>query len=527
MKKVNSLFLIFILTLSFHINAQEKRIFDEGATLDEATQKLVMALQELDKVEQLQKLINLRFKTEFVDNEFVESNSDLSDNVKIDMVSSPEKKWKDLSDSEFREDLISKFSKLKFYQYYDEYPKSSFTIGDPYLGDFDNYKPEYIIRKIYFADGSIVDIDGNLSVDDFEMTHAKPVDSIKVELAYKYPSKYKSIMLTADNPNYEDGNSFAYLTSLKGRDAEVTISNDIYTADLDVEGIDKDGDFISSSSSTKLKLPSDETMRYLLEVKMVIESLLREFDTYETVEELETEFSERLNTEDVYKLENHKVDYHASFFFKKNVSGLRINYSQGLDSIQQEFIVKSENPIDLYKIIEIQTSNNNDREDDDVQYMIIDKYGDVVIPSISAGFKHVKGTYFSYADKDYTHSLYRLDVNKKKLILCPFGLGSIYVCSNDNGVINIEDDNGNTGVADMDGNIIIPMKYYSIYNCQYKDYIITLGKDSHQLKGLFTKEGKQILPERYSNIEIKGNCIYASEIVDGRYIRHEYAADSY
>lgn len=447
---------------------------------------------------------------------FLYGNNDISDNNEdVNFVSPIKSEYELTADRKTLERNLKKNVRSDGIEQYFEYPQSVVVVypanyntnkilntDEDELGNINT-----TLKRIFYCDGTISASNTSIKgAAKFSLSNAKSIDSITCCITYKYQSRSCDIVLNEENPSFRNEDGYIDLIKINKKEAYIITSKSFHDDKVEIRGITNSGMALKNISSWNTMLLNNEGRQSISAYQEELKNILENIAKYSSAENLRSDLKLVAHQSSVMDAIKEKYLYKSSLLFSSDITGLNISLLRA-DSISIDVTIPN-NKTKPYYIVDIPPKE---------EIAIIDRMGEIMASNITENLKPILGSYFEDID---TGKLYRLNTKTKKVESCPFKTGTIYKCEIDNNIYPIEDENNKAGIADMNGKIILPTKYRTIYYCIYKGYILTLidGNDSsYTIQGLYKTDGTLVVPEEYANIDIKGNYAYASRMKDGKY----------
>lgn len=370
-----------------------------------------------------------------------------------------------------------------------------------------------VIHKIYYANGTIEEPHTRFSLsENYTIDNAKFVDSLEVEVIINFPTNIEKISLSKENPTFGEGNNITQLTSMKGSEANIILSQDVYNNLVTIQAKDKKGrvsDYISKSYSSRY---SPETSAYFQKIGKLSSVIIKNIDDsiYNSLDDLKKDIFDK------FSIDIPEDDQSSTVWvqFKNTISQVNILYATQMDSVKIFTTVVnrdlSETKIPYYCVSDPET----------YKYGIIDNSGDWIIAPHYDVLQPYDSLFFKgYKDSENENYLtYKLDLPTKTLNPYKYYIRDIN--SNNYYLISESIDSIKVGIMDKNENIIIPVSKEWIYI--FSDSLFAV-QDS--LVGLSDKTGKVLLPEIYSKIYLVDGFIYAIIDTDSSSITRIFDTD--
>lgn len=369
--------------------------------------------------------------------------------------------------------------------------------------------PIYTFKNIYYADGSVEEA---LDDDEFVLSNTKFVDSVDVNIKFFYPKTLKKIKLSKNNISYKDNVGFVNLLSIGNYEANLIISKNVYSGIIFAEGITSKGESIPPDRTSMGLFPSDEEIELMRKTNLFFKETIKNIENnkYKTTSEIKQHIYNYSIHNYQTKTDDTITKRELSYHFLHKINEIDLFYVTEIDSTE----------------IDVTLPNSHLQEDNDYRvinyspenYGIIDKMGNWIIQPEYEYLEHYRKLLFGgYKDAetvDGSEYLYKLNTKNKTLKEYDFG---IYEQAGDKYYIvekEADRDITDKGVIDYDGNIIIPIKYNEIYydhgaNMFLVDVLAPI-RGEYNTKGLFTEEGKELLPPIFLEIQIENGYIYVT-----------------
>ncbi len=507
---------ISLLIASFGVTAQDvkealKQYVDNIESIEDAREQLekqVKAIELLEGMSQIQSIkITSGDSEDQVEDENINSDEDetpstppsIPNNLNVDSLKT---KFADrLLKNAFSQELLPPHSHVNM-------PYSSYdisTILDIPLPNNDNLM-EIIIHKIFYANGTIEEPHSKISINQHYMSdNAKFIDSIQVEVIINYPTSIQHISLTKQNPTISQGDNTVQLSSMKGREADIVLSEKIYSNLIAIQAQDKKGRVLDPNSKSSSSHYSPAMSTYFQEIGKLSEAIIKNIDDkkYTSIDDLKKDMLDKFSID----VPENSQNYTAWVQFKNTINQIDIYYAGDQDSIKLFTTIANRD------LKSPQSSFFCANDPDTYQYGIVDNSGNWIIKPEYYTLKHYDNLFFEgYKNvEDENYLTYKLDIEAKALNQYKYYIKD--TLSTDYYLITETDNSEKRGIMDKNENIIIPISKEFIYSPAAGFFIIEDTK-----AGLYDNRGKVLLPEIYSQLDMVGKYIYATKYEGGRRI---------
>ncbi|MBF0575508.1 WG repeat-containing protein [Dysgonomonas sp. GY617] len=423
-----------------------------------------------------------------------------------------------------KDSLKIKLNNLLNTSYFNQYLKPSYSrVGLPYLlsniSEIINIplrracsynSIDIIIHKVYYSDGTIDELYNKVPLYKY-YTNAKCIDSLQMEVIVNYPANIQQVSLSKKNPTFGIGNNYVQLISMKDKEAEIFLSENVYENLKTIQAKSKEGmvlDYVSDD--IRVEYPPAVSAFYQ---KMVLlcKAIIKDIDKgkYDSLDNLKRDIVDKL----FINFPKHTQDCTIELQFEKSINQIDVYYAAEQDSVKvfgtliNGNLQSAKNPY--------HTAFDSDMD----QFGIVDNSGNWIVEPQYYFLEHIDSLFFRgnkiEDNKDNGYQTYKLDVDAKALIQYEYSIvdtlsGKYYLIST---YENIEE----IGVMDKNGNIIIAPTKGQI-RAPFPGFFTV--KDT--LAALYDGEGKILLPQRYSLIRILDEYIYATQYIESRRIRTIY-----
>ncbi|WP_165040613.1 WG repeat-containing protein [Dysgonomonas sp. ZJ709] len=498
---VNILLLFTLLT----VKSQNEYKLPEGTTIQDAREMLEKELQHIDDFLELRAIAGLKISPGDVD----ETEEEEDDVVNLSSI-----KPKLLSKKELKKQLTAFFNTVEFYQEL-KYPQSKinpsyslYSLEDIIrleLNDSDT--ASFVLRKLFYKDGT-TDILAQDNISGLNLPNMKTVDSALVDLSFNYPIDFTKISMSERNQRYEEGESFIQLQSIGGKEVELVCSRDLYKKISKQDGTTKDGKTEATRRSSYNSAPSPEMFDYVEKLKVFINEIIANIDAgkYQTIEDLEEYV--KLNVPQDISVQSEKQDITLSYYFPKKIDEINL-YFPIYDTFKYSTIIRNVQ-LDSYERVNFSIATDTEKE----KRGIVDKSGNWIVEPQYTSLVHVSGVFYSGSlEEEYLQTSYKLDSIGKKLNPYGFLIDRVF-----DSFLRIQNENELFGIADTDGNVVIPPRYAQIKDYEYGSLFIGVNYiDSlSQTMELYDFKGQKVLPGKYDMIEISGDRIEAVSTSGGK-----------
>lgn len=365
---------------------------------------------------------------------------------------------------------------------------------------------DIIIHKVYYANGTSDQPNKRISVDEYYTPdNAKFIDSIQMEAIIYYPVDIKRISLSKENPTVGEGENTIQLNSIKGREADIALSQNVYDNLIAIQARDKQGkamDHISKSSSSHY---SPAMSAYFQEIAKLSQTIIKNIDDkkYTSLDELKKDMIDRFSID----VPQNDQSYTMWVLFKNSIDQIDIYYVAARDSVKLFTSIVNRD------LKSPQNSFFCANDPETYKYGIVDNSGNWVIEPQYYSLSSFDNLFFvGYKDvEDENYLTYKLDIEAKALNKYKYYIKD--TLSTDYYLITETDNSEKRGIMDKNENIIIPISKEFIYSPAAGFFIIEDTK-----AGLYDNTGKVLLPEIYSQLDMVGKYIYATKYEEGRRI---------
>lgn len=367
-----------------------------------------------------------------------------------------------------------------------------------------NNPAHVVVHKIYYGNGMIEEPHTRYSLDQtYIIGNAKFIDSLEVEVIMNYPTNIEHISLSKKNPTFNKGDNITQLSSMKGCEADIRLSQDVFNNLITIQAKDKKGivsDYISKSYSPYY---SPVMSAYFQKMAKRSNIIIKNIDDsmYNSLDDLRKDIFDKFSSD----IPEDDQDCMVWVQFKDTISQVDIYYATGMDSIKAFTTIINrdlQSKAPYYCVIDPNT----------YKYGIIDNSGNWVIEPQYNTLQPFDSLFFKgYKDlENANYQTYKLDVATKTLNQYKYYIGEIIL--NNYYLISESVDSVKVGIMDKNENIIIPISKEWIYSLD----IFFAAIDTKA--GLYDNTGKVLLPEIYSQLGVVGKYIYATKYEKGRRI---------
>lgn len=426
--------------------------------------------------------------------------------------------YKSYSKDDLEQMILEKFANNTFFQRLNGTNKSYIsTTDDDNRNSFDKdfpylrykYEPGFRIKNIYYTDGTTEACD----YDMFKEVPSKLIDKIDLEIKYPFYSDTKNIELTTQYAEYTENNNFARLVSINGNIAKLWISKDIFDKSF-ITVTTQSGETLDVSHfRDKVEGYSPEGIKLKNEMISVMEQISENIkngkyaDKDQALDDIVKQVPQTIWKE--------KLEYALL---------LRIKDDDNIDKIN---LILRENKD---SVLVTTTIPNADVMSEKLGFRnwgnsIIDNSGNLILQPPLFDLYHKAGPFFTarVSKEDREDKLYKLDLKNKKLeevsynsYMTGLGLDKKY----DYDFVEVENaDTKKHGVTDLEGNIVIPLKYGSI-DIAYEPYDKLFSLEENEIVYVTDSKGKIILPKekRYRRAYMGRYFIVAYDNNYNRYV---------
>ncbi|MGJ8549319.1 WG repeat-containing protein [Winogradskyella wichelsiae] len=365
--------------------------------------------------------------------------------------------------------------------------------------------PEITVNKIFFADGSVTNQPGTSFVASrysqlsAEINSAKYIDSIVAKINYTYPVLEKEELLhKGDDFTFDDGR--IELIELAGNTVVISYPNRLQDRIVGIEGIHKNGKPLKERSTNSKTKPTEEMLAYLENTGKVFKTTVKKIEKnkIKTIEELKKQLKKELTPLPL----NEQYTY-ATYTFHGEVDKINVLLQAEIsENIDTNIVLKTDEytprpSINYFVALDSVTQKKG----------LLDEKGNWVVGPNYNNVRRINSYYFTADYIENYNQLYWLNTRNNTLNKVDYELDE-YEIYNGNLMITEQETNGPEGLVNIEtGQMIIPMTYSSV---RYSDGMFTTNNGQNK-SGLFDKTGKKVIPEIYKYIEIKAGYIYATK----------------
>lgn len=360
----------------------------------------------------------------------------------------------------------------------------------------EGYEPaKYRDAELFYNHGQSRKL-GELSNDQWSFEQAVPVDSIRAKAIYDRPSGLTKIKLNKEHIKESWNGGFAELTSLKGNEVSLLLSDTVYKNLLKVEALNAAGKSLSQSTYNSSSAPSAEMIGTLEKYNQLFKSVASAIDAgkYAGIENVIADL--KLKAKGLPKIVSKNVT-HASYVFKGNVVSLSIYVKSGNRTEEQWVVLKPQKATAEFTVAKDSVSD---------KYGLLQPDGKWVAKPVYERLRLTTGAFYNGEEngKDFD---YWFDHDKKELVQLPF----VYRDSiNDTYAQVQKGDNGSLGIVNTKtGKLVLPLKY-GYLNVKGQLVALREGENTYSngLYGGYNLEGKEVLPLKYKMVSTDGSYFY-------------------
>lgn len=527
LKKISLTSICLLATLST-IVAQDskedlKQYIDNMESIEDARFQLEKQVEAIDLLESLNQIQSIKITSGDKEdakssNSFDEGNAStaflIPTNINADSI---KVKFADyLNNNTFHQDLTPPKSSI-YVPYY------SSDISD-ILGislSNNDCSANITVHKIYYANGTIEEPHSRFALgEEYTIDNAKFIDSIQVEATINYPTNVEHISLSKKNPTFGKGDNTIQLSSMKGREADIVLPQNVYNNLIIIQAKDKKGRVMDYTSRSYSSHYSPAMSAYFQEIGKLSNVIIKNIDDsiYNSLDDLKKDIFDKFSTD----IPEDDQSYTAWVQFKNTISELDIFYATSMDSVKVFTTV-------VNRDLQSKTAYYCVTDPDTYKYGIIDNSGNWIIQPQYDALQPYDSLFFQgYKDSENENfQTYKLDATTKTLHPYKYHikdtlLNNYYLISesvNSASADSVSENSEKVGIMDKNENIIIPVSKEWIYS--FDNFFAV--QDS--LVGLYNETGKMLLPEIYTEVNVIDGYTYATIDTDNRSITSIFDTD--
>jgi len=395
---------------------------------------------------------------------------------------------------------------LDFLQYRESPVSEVFfaVAGDEYLPGYNLSDYYAVIRKLYLANGKVLNVSDTVRYDRYEKIHIANsntqivIDSLQADIFFYYPADMKRIELSPDNNEYRQGNSIIRLTEMDNSSGSFIVTGNFVGNIVSVLATSVNGKVLKSSSSNQNTLGNVKAFEMAGNIRPLLADIISRIDQglLKTPDEVKKELLEIAGKYPEEVMAPQKL-VKAYYGFNTDIKNLCLTIYSSRDSITRSVTIPNRN-MDNWEVVIGENGKSG----------LMDKVGNWFIKPQYEYLEYVKGLFYKVGiDNDDKKKYFRLDKEKKQLI--PEDFNYIHKSFNDGSIFIVSGENYNRGVINDKGKYIVPMKYKHIDYYKEEGMFSTYRetKDSC-FGGLYSMDGTQVLPEKYQVKDINDGFIY-------------------
>lgn len=342
------------------------------------------------------------------------------------------------------------FEDVDCYQSID-YPNGILNLSTRYASFPEWYEePEYLVTKGYYADGTIENINAK-GYEDIKLKSPRRLDSVRVEMSYRYPTDVNKVTLQRGSEVKMIGNTKIELQRIDRNYAQVVITGAMPGTYIDMAGFNANGQCLESSSSSTGSSPqADKKVNWakiIEEMQMLSDKV--KADTYKTKEELKEAI---VKSASKFPSDEDSDKFYTTKVFNGNVNSVVLYFGNKYEKKSASFTAANYD-VDGPKI-ELYESNGK-------MGMVNNATGKFITEPVFSNLSQVTDRMYTSSDY-YNDFLLRFDPVTMKMdtvkgydihTISPLGDGTDRM---------IVSQNGYYGVIDENGTVIVPLQYSSI-----------------------------------------------------------------
>lgn len=507
--------IIGLLVASFGATAQNqqealKQYIDDMTSIEDAREQLEKQIKIIDMLESMSQVQAIKFTSGDDEDEDKKDEIDtfLNDEVNDDSEVSPSPPSipsglnRDsirigfdnyFKVNTFRQELLPPHSSISIP--YNSYDISS-ILGTSLLNT-DNLM-DIVIHKVYYANGTTDKPNQRIHVSQsYKPDNAKFIDSIQIEAIIYYPTNIQKISLSKTNPTIVESNDTIQLSSLKKREADIIVSQNIYDNLIAIQALDKQGRAMDHTSKSSSSHYSPEVSIYFQKIGELSELIIKDIDDnkYKSLDDLKKDMFDKFSIDEP----KNKQRYTLWVQFKRAIDQVDIYYVAERDSVRLFTTITND------QLQSGKSSYHCANDPDTYKYGIVDNEGNWIIEPQYYSLSSFENLFFvGYKNvEDENYLTYKLDAEAKVLNQYKYYIKD--TLSTNYYLIAETDSSEKKGLMDKDENIIIPISKEWIYSPSPGYFIVEDTK-----VGLYDGKGKVLLPEIYAQIGMDSNYIYTT-----------------
>ena len=355
----------------------------------------------------------------------------------------------------------------------------------------------------------------------------RQADSLLVKATYKYPLRFDSLAIPANENEITYGNYTLNIKESQNNRMVFTVPLELSNRVLDYKGVTANGTLIKSNSFSKFPITEIDaellnTLKNLRQSlasgdKSNILNTLKDLpdETIQHIHQLESLYQEYLeheqmsfedDFEEIERIRNLAEKYVAvlgvndmqyEISFPNTIKHIQFYVAQDYDSISRNFTVRNlltDRP--KYNVFL-----------DKKKYGIVDDKQNIIIPATYNQLRHRSDLFFMERKKSEFYT-YLLDPKKKEFQALPKGMVfNSELKENDTTYYLFVDSNRNMGVLDKNMDEVLPFEFDDGMLCG-NTFVMSRNYRGRQYKEFYTMEGKQIeLPEKVKSVACNKGAI--------------------